>query len=41
MIYKHKYDDVHKKDKRKFKSNSISLTLYRKIDFGKSYPENL
>ena len=29
------------KDKRKFKSNNVSLTLFKKIDFKKKYPENL
>ena len=28
-------------DKRKFKSSDVSLTMFKKIDFKKSYPENL
>ena len=27
-------------DKRKFKSSDVSLTMFKKIDFKKSYPEN-
>ena len=27
--------------KKKLKSDSISLTLFRKIDFKKKYPENI
>ena len=41
LLYKHKYQDAHKKVKKKFKSSSVSLSLYKKIDFTKSYPENL
>ena len=40
MIYKIKYDIV-TKDNRKFKSDKISLTLFKKIDFKKKYPEDL
>ena len=40
IVYKHKYKTP-TKDKRKFKSDSVSLTLFKKIDFRKKYPENL
>lgn len=40
MIYKLKYDII-TKDNRKFKSDKISLTLFKKIDFKKKYPEDL
>ena len=40
IVYKHKYK-LPSKDKRKFKSDSASLTLFKKIDFLKKYPENL
>tara|TARA_Y100000816_G_C25924099_1_gene481888 strand:- start:23 stop:694 length:672 start_codon:yes stop_codon:yes gene_type:complete len=39
-IYKHKFITP-TKDKRKFKSDSVSLTLFKKIDFREKYPENL
>ena len=41
LIYKKKYFDNFKKDKINFKSNDFSITLYKKIDFIKSYPENV
>ena len=28
-------------DKKKFKSSDISVTLFKKINFEKSYPENI
>tara|TARA_A100001388_G_C28729270_1_gene480629 strand:+ start:675 stop:1328 length:654 start_codon:yes stop_codon:yes gene_type:complete len=40
IAYKHKYMKPNG-NKRKFKSNSISLTLFKKIEFKKEYPENL
>ena len=40
MIYKFKYKTP-TQDKKKFKSDSVSLTLFKKIDFKKKYPENL
>ena len=40
IAYKHKYVKPNG-NKRKFKSNSISLTLFKKIEFKKEYPENL
>ena len=40
IVYKHKFI-ISNKDKRKFKSNSVSLTLFKKIEFKKEYPENL
>lgn len=43
IIYKSKYSyPIYKKfDKRNFKSNEISLTLLKKIDFVLNYPEDL
>ena len=38
IVYKYKYNIVSEK---KFKSENASLTLFRKIDFEKKYPENL
>ena len=40
VIYKFKYN-TKINDKIKFKSNSASLTLFRKIDFQKQYPVNV
>jgi ubiquinone/menaquinone biosynthesis C-methylase UbiE len=40
MIYKIK-NSTTSTDKRKFKSDDISLTLFKKIDFVSVYPENL
>ena len=40
IIYKIKYKAT-TEDKKKFKSDKISYTLYRKIDFKNSYPENI
>lgn len=40
IFYKHKYITP-TRDKRKFKSDSVSLTLFKKIDFRKKYPENI
>ena len=40
VVYKLKYN-WQSKDKKKFKSNNVSLTLFKKIDFKKKYPENL
>jgi SAM-dependent methyltransferase len=40
MIYKIKYKTL-TSDKKKFKSDKISYSLFRKIDFKKSYPENI
>ncbi len=40
LIYKFKYKTAIN-DKRKFKSDKVSLTLFRKIDFQKQYPENV
>ena len=40
LIYKFKYK-TSTNDKRKFKSDKVSLTLFRKIDFQKQYPENV
>ena len=40
IVYKHKYT-TSTKDKKKFKSQTASLTLFKKIDFRKKYPENL
>ena len=40
IAYKHKYI-APTRDKKKFKSNSVSLTLFKKIEFKKEYPENL
>ena len=40
MIYKFKYK-TSTNDKSKFKSDTVSLTLFRKIDFQKKYPENV
>lgn len=43
IIYKKKYDYplIKKRDKKKFKSNEISITLYKKIDFKDTFPENI
>lgn len=40
LIYKIKYN-MKAKDKKKFKSDKISYSLFRKIDFIESYPENI
>ena len=40
LIYKFKYK-TSSNDKSKFKSDKVSLTLFRKIDFQKQYPENV
>ena len=40
IAYKHKYL-TSSRDKKKFKSNSVSLTLFKKIEFKKEYPENI
>jgi len=40
ILYKLKYK-MHTRDKRKFKSDKISLTLFKKINFKKSYPEDI
>jgi len=40
LIYKFKYKTT-TTDKRKFKSDKISYSLFRKIDFIESYPENI
>ena len=40
IVYKHKYVPQ-AKNKRKFKSDTRALTLFRKIDFRKKYPENI
>ena len=43
VIYKIKYSYpiLKKRDNKKFKSNDVSLTLFKKIDFKKNYPENI
>ena len=43
IIYKIKYSYpiLKKRDNKKFKSNDVSLTLFKKIDFKKNYPENI
>ena len=40
VIYKFKYK-TSTNDKSKFKSDTVSLTLFRKINFQKKYPENV
>ncbi len=40
IIYKHKFK-ISTRYKRKFKSDTVSFTLFKKIDFIKKYPENL
>ena len=40
VIYKFKYKSL-SRDKKQFKSDKISLTLFRKINFQKKYPKNL
>ena len=40
MVYKHKYI-ISTRNKKKYKSDTASLTLFKKIDFKKKYPENL
>ena len=40
IIYKFKYK-TSTNDKSKIKSDTVSLTLFRKIDFQKKYPENV
>ena len=40
ILYKLKYKTP-TRDKRKFKSDKSSLTLFKKINFQKSYPENV
>ncbi len=40
VIYKFKFKST-TNDKSKFKSDKVSLTLFRKIDFQKQYPENV
>ena len=43
LFIKKKYDYplIKKRDKKKFKSNEISITLYKKIDFKDTFPENI
>jgi len=43
IIYKNKYNYpiFITRDKKKFKSNDVSLTLFKKIDFKNNYPENI
>ena len=40
IVYKIKYK-LNSTDKTKFKSDDVSLTLFKKIDFKKKYPENV
>jgi len=40
IVYKLKYKTT-TRDKKNFKSDSVSLTLFKKIDFIKKYPENI
>tara|TARA_B110001450_G_C17490801_1_gene428231 strand:+ start:62 stop:721 length:660 start_codon:yes stop_codon:yes gene_type:complete len=40
MLYKFKFKG-NTRDKSKFKSEKSSITLFKKIDFQKSYPENI
>ena len=40
IMLKFKYK-ILSRDKKQFKSDTISLTLFRKINFQKKYPENL
>ena len=40
ISYKYKYS-VSARDKKKFKSDKVSLTLFKKIDFINKYPNNL
>lgn len=40
IIYKFKYK-ISSKDKKNFKSDNVALTLFKKIDFRKKYPENI
>ena len=40
LIYKFQYKTT-TNDKKKFKSDKVSLSLFRKIDFQKQYPENV
>ena len=40
VVYKFRYK-TSSKDKKKFKSDSVSLTLLKKINFEKKYPENI
>ncbi len=40
VIYKFKYK-VSTNDKKKFKSDKVSLTLLKKVNFQESYPENI
>jgi len=40
ILYKLKYKTLNR-DNRKFKSDKISLTLFKKINFQKSYPESV
>ena len=41
VIYKisHNWESIN--DKKKFKSNDTSITLYKKINFTNSYPQNI
>lgn len=39
MYYKFKYK-IHAESKKKFKSENVSMTLFKKINFQYSYPEN-
>ena len=43
MIYKMRNNSnlMKKHSKKRFKSNDVSLTLFKKIDFINSYPENI
>ena len=41
VIYKISHNLESINDKKKFKSNDTSITLYKKINFINSYPENI
>jgi ubiquinone/menaquinone biosynthesis C-methylase UbiE len=41
VIYKISYNQESINDKKKFKSNYTSITIYKKINFINSYPENI
>ena len=41
VIYKIRYNVKSVNDKKKFKSDETCLTLYKKINFINSYPENI
>ncbi len=40
VIYKFKYK-TSTKDEKKFKSDKVSITLFKKVNFQESYPENI